>query len=39
VQGTAEQKPFDRMMLDSLLKLAEKGCADLTTLQAEALAG
>jgi ribonuclease PH len=39
VQGTAEQKPFDRMMLDSLLMLAEKGCADLTTLQAEALAG
>jgi len=38
VQGTAEGAPFDRAMLDSLLGLAEKGCADLTRLQAEALA-
>ena len=38
VQGTAEGAPFDRAMLDSLLGLAEKGCADLTGLQAEALA-
>jgi ribonuclease PH len=38
VQGTAETSPFDRAMLDSLLGLAEKGCADLTKLQAEALA-
>jgi ribonuclease PH len=38
VQGTAEASPFDRAMLDSLLGLAEKGCADLTKLQAEALA-
>jgi len=38
VQGTAEASPFDRAMLDSLLGLAEKGCADLTKLQGEALA-
>jgi ribonuclease PH len=38
VQGTAEGAPFDRTMLDSLLTLAEKGCADLTRLQREALA-
>ena len=38
VQGTAEQAPFDRVMLDSLLTLAEKGCSDLTTMQLEALA-
>ncbi len=37
VQGTAEGSPFDRAMLDSLLSLAEKGCADLTALQREAL--
>jgi ribonuclease PH len=39
VQGTAEGAPFDRAMLDSLLTLAEKGCADLTARQLEALAG
>jgi ribonuclease PH len=39
VQGTAEGAPFDRAMLDSLLSLAETGCADLTRLQREALAG
>jgi ribonuclease PH len=39
VQGTAEGEPFDRGMLDSLLGLAEKGCADLTRMQREALAG
>jgi ribonuclease PH len=38
VQGTAEGAPFDRAMLDGLLTLAEKGCADLTALQHEALA-
>ena len=37
VQGTAEGEPFDRAMLDSLLSLAEKGCADLTSIQREAL--
>ncbi len=38
VQGTAEGAPFDRSELDSLLALAERGCADLTRLQQEALA-
>jgi ribonuclease PH len=38
VQGTAEGAPFDRAMLDRLLGLAEKGCADLTLLQQAALA-
>jgi ribonuclease PH len=37
VQGTAEGAPFDRAMLDSLLTMAEKGCADLTLRQREAL--
>jgi ribonuclease PH len=39
VQGTAEAEPFDRALLDALLSLAEQGCADLTKLQKEALAG
>ncbi|MGZ4483143.1 MAG: ribonuclease PH [Nocardioidaceae bacterium] len=38
VQGTAEGEPFDRALLDALLVLAEKGCADLTKIQQEALA-
>ncbi len=38
VQGTAEGAPFDRRELDALLELATAGCADLTRLQAEALA-
>ena len=37
VQGTAEQEPFDRDLLDRLLDLAVAGCADLTRLQREAL--
>ena len=37
VQGTAEGAPFDRAMLDSLLALAEQGCADLTRMQRQAL--
>jgi ribonuclease PH len=37
VQGTAEGAPFDRSELDALLDLAVKGCADLTTLQEQAL--
>jgi ribonuclease PH len=37
LQGTAEGEPFDRAMLDSLLTLAEQGCAELTTLQHRAL--
>ena len=38
VQGTAEGKPFPRPVLDELLDLGLAGCADLTRLQAEALA-
>jgi len=39
VQGTAEGKPFHRAELDAMLDLAVAGCADLTRLQHEALAG
>jgi ribonuclease PH len=39
VQGTAEAEPFDRTLLDELLELAATGCADLTKLQQQALAG
>ncbi|MDP1877287.1 MAG: ribonuclease PH [Actinomycetota bacterium] len=38
VQGTAEGDAFDRALLDRLLDLASTGCAQLTSLQAEALA-
>jgi ribonuclease PH len=38
VQGTAEGVPFDRAELDALLDLAVSGCAELTGLQAKALA-
>jgi ribonuclease PH len=38
VQGTAEGEPFERATLDSLLALAQAGCADLTRLQEAALA-
>jgi ribonuclease PH len=38
VQGTAEGEPFDRELLDALLELAARGCADLTTMQRAALA-
>jgi ribonuclease PH len=38
VQGTAEGAVFDRKTLDQLLDLAVAGCAELTRLQAEALA-
>jgi len=38
VQGTAEAAPFDRTELDALLDLALGGAADLTRLQADALA-
>jgi ribonuclease PH len=38
VQGTAEGEPFDRALLDQLLGLAADCCAQLTGLQAEALA-
>ncbi len=39
VQGTAEQRPFDRPLLDALLDLAVTGCRQLTQLQVAALAG
>jgi ribonuclease PH len=39
VQGTAEGEPFDRGHLEGLLAMAEKGCADLTRIQLEALRG
>lgn len=38
VQGTAEGTPFDREVLDQLLDLGAKGCAELTQLQQAALA-
>ena len=38
VQGTAEQEPFSRELLDELLGLAVGGCAELTRLQQQALA-
>jgi len=38
VQGTAEGEPFDRAQLDGLLDLALAGCAELSQLQAAALA-
>jgi ribonuclease PH len=38
VQGTAEGAVFDRPTLDALLDLAVAGCAELSTLQQEALA-
>jgi ribonuclease PH len=38
VQGTAEGEPFDRLLLDRLLDLAAAGCAELTAMQAAALA-
>jgi ribonuclease PH len=37
VQGTAEGAAFDRAELDAMLVLGEKGCADLTAMQREAL--
>ncbi|ARJ05641.1 ribonuclease PH [Cnuibacter physcomitrellae] len=37
VQGTAEQAPFDRSELDTLLDLAVAGNADLARIQREAL--
>src|SRR5690242_6059158 len=39
IQGTAERATFDRVELDQLLGLAEKGCAELSRIQQEALGG
>jgi ribonuclease PH len=38
IQGTAEQEPFSRDELNSLMALAEKGIGELTALQRAALA-
>jgi ribonuclease PH len=38
VQGTAEQEPFSRDLLNELLDLGVAGCAQLTRMQREALA-
>jgi len=38
VQGTVEGEPFDRALLNQLLDLGAAGCAQLTKLQAAALA-
>jgi ribonuclease PH len=37
VQGTAEREPFSRALLDQLLGLAVAGCAELTSIQRQAL--
>ena len=39
VQGTAEQRPFDRPQLDAMLALAERGIAELFDVQRAALHG
>jgi ribonuclease PH len=39
VQGTAEGAAFSRQEMNALLLLAEKGIAELTALQAQALVG
>ncbi|MND05333.1 Ribonuclease PH [compost metagenome] len=39
IQGTAEQEPFSRAELESLMVLAEGGIAELTRLQKAALTG
>jgi ribonuclease PH len=39
IQGTAEREPFGRELLDRLLALAARGCAELSKLQQTALAG
>ena len=38
IQGTAEQVPFSRDELNSLMSLAESGVTQLTALQQQALA-
>ena len=37
VQGTAEQEPFDKALLDELIRLASSGITELTKMQQEAL--
>jgi ribonuclease PH len=38
IQGTAEERPFNRAQFEALLGLAEKGVAELVALQAQAVA-
>lgn len=37
VQGTAEGEPFSRDVMDSLLDMGQRGCAELSALQQEVL--
>ena len=37
VQGTAEQRPFDRAQLDEMMALGQQGIAELVTLQKKSL--
>lgn len=37
IQATGEEKPFNRVQFDNLLKLAEKGCKEIIKLQKEIL--
>ncbi|MFA5041299.1 MAG: ribonuclease PH [Bdellovibrionales bacterium] len=37
IQGTAEQEPFSEVQFNALLRLAQKGIAELTALQSKAL--
>ncbi len=39
IQGTAEQHPFSRAELDSLMQLAEQGIGELTAIQKAAVGG
>lgn len=39
IQGTGEERPFDRKELNTLLALGEKGCTELHQLQREVLNG
>jgi len=39
IQGTAEENPFSRMQFERMLELAEKGAAQLTKLQKQAIGG
>ena len=37
IQATGEEKPFNRVQFDNLLRLAEKGCKEIIELQKEIL--
>ena len=38
VQGTGEERPIKREEFEQMMRLAEKGCAELFQAQADALA-